>query len=334
LEIEMTGRSDTVKGLAATRVAIAQALARGMANTAVGIAESRWGAASKPAVFLKAAISGTIMEDEFAGRSVPVEFFGAAIERSVIGRLTGLRRVPFHALCVSVGDTTRAYWPGERGPAPLSKAAFEFSGLEPLPVTAMTVVTRPALEFMAEEVELGLNADLQRATAQAVNAALFDPANAGIAGKKPASLTYGAPGGTAADWIAARHVLLEDFTGSLEGAFVVMSSATAARGNDIERPDLGARGGSVWGLPVATGDGIPDDVVALVDPTLIAFAEDGGEIRGSSDGSVQMVDDPAEGPTTLVSLFQTNSASLATTSWVNWQARAGAVTYATIGAAS
>lgn len=316
------------------RVAIARAQRNGEAAGA--LADARWGRASRPAAYLKGAVSAITAGDAVGGSiQLPVEFFDGALERSAVGRMVGLRRVPFRHRCVAIGDGTRAYWPGEGNPAPMSRLDLDFGALDPLPVRTMTVVTSAMVEAAAEEIEQGIHGDMESATSRAINEAMFDPDNAGSPGAKPASLTHGVPGEIVGDYETARSYLLDAFTGDLEAAYLAMSPATAARMNGFEHPNVGARGGDAFGIPVAPGTGIPDGVIALVDPTLIAFGSEGGEITGSREGAVQMTDDPETGATALVSLFQANAVALGITAWVNWKVmRDGAVAWVKHEAAS
>jgi hypothetical protein len=315
-----------LKGRDLVRAAVAQALAKGPGD-AERIASTRWGSGSTPELYIKAATSGITAGDLVTGgAAVPAEFFAAAIERSALGKMGGaLRRVPFRTRCVPAASGTTAFWLGEGKAAGITKAALDFTSLAPKRVAAYTIATEEALTAAGEAIEAGLRLDLLRALAAAMNTAMFDPLSANPAA--PASLLDGAPNASVpGSWGDARDFLLASFTGDLEGAWLAISPRTAALATHADRPDVGARGGSLWGVPVATGTGIPDGIVALLDPNQIAFAQAGGEIKASREAAVQAMDNPTNDSvsatpvaTDLVSLWQTNSVALGVDAHVNWQ---------------
>ncbi|TPE53220.1 phage major capsid family protein [Amaricoccus solimangrovi] len=330
--------STRMKGLDAIRVAIAKSI--GDATRSAGaVAESRWGSTSRVAEHLmKTAVPSLGSADLIEGGSgIMAEFFGAAVERSALGAMAGIRRVPFRVRAIA-GGGARAYWIGEGVATPVSAASLDFSTLAPKRVAALTVADLDALRDAGDAVEMGLRSDLLRAVAEAVNAAAFaipDDADPNA----PPSLLDGAPLDGASDLDGVRAVLLEPFTGDLAAAYLVMAPQLAAYLSGLDAPDLGARGGSLWGIPVATGTGIPDDLIALVDPTQIALAQAGGEIKISQSATIEMADNPAGDSVTptatqAVSLFQNNAVALGADAYVDWQpVRSGVVTAAIWGTA-
>src|SRR5690606_18457004 len=112
-------------------------------DTALAVATERWGAASGQAVAkaVDAITAGTVTETVAAR-----EFMGLVSEQSVIGRLSGLRRVPFRTRMLAVTAGATGYWVSEAAPKPVSGITLAGSSLEPLKLASIIVVTKEALD--------------------------------------------------------------------------------------------------------------------------------------------------------------------------------------------
>ena len=179
-----------------------------------------------------------------------------------------------------------------------------------------------------------------RALADALDSALIDPANAGIADVMPGSITNGvapSPTGNPGTDIAA---LIAAFDGDFESAAFITDPATAAQialardaAGGFAFPDAGPRGGSMLGLPLIMSRSSPRDSsggqLALVDASGIAYGAEGVRTSASEHTTIEMVDDTTEPPTVeQVSMYQTNSVAMLSEIAANWKvAREGAVAY-------
>jgi len=203
-------------------------------------------------------------------------------------------------------------------------------------VLSDALVRAPAAEPLVQ-------ADLIAASAQFADRALLDPGAGAVLDVSPASLTNGAPSfsSSGADAAAVEADLkllarsLQDNGILFRSPYFVMLPRTALhlatlRATDGTRifPDVGVKGGFIWGitvlvtanLPTAT-DSAAASIVVLVDAAEILLADGGIEIDISRNASLQMVDDPATGAQTLVSLWQTNCVGLRVERWQNWVPR-------------
>jgi hypothetical protein len=312
----MTVKVDTAprtKGLNFVRAAIAAANGRDRSE-AISYAKRRWGATAAPAAVLKSAESAMTADDWLGseGTSAAVEFFAAAHERSIAGRLLGLRRVPLRTRCLSMASGVTASWVQEGNAIPVSRSALDFEALAPLKVAAICVTTKDAIEATDNLAEIALRNDLVRATVDAVDAAFIDPGSAGTADVKPASVTSGA---TVADDVDAAF---DSFAGDLSAAYIILNPKTAARLSGADNPALGARGGEFRGVPAVTSRQASPGLLTLIDPTQLAYGGDGGEVRASRDGTVEMSDTP-DGAAEQVSLFQVGAVALGCSAHVNWK---------------
>lgn len=197
--------------------------------------------------------------------------------------------------------------------------------------------------FTKELVEVGSPAGLDninRAMLSTVgrytDQALVNP-DISASGTSPASLTNGATqvvstGSSEALFTANLKSLLQVHASAdsdLQEVIIIMHPTTALHasqlltaGNIRAFPDLGVRGGSIWGIPVLTSTGAicsgspTERVVAVINPAGVIVA-DNGEIEVSANDRVAIHMDNATTQsaatptaTSVVSLFQTGSTAV------------------------
>lgn len=266
------------------------------------------------------------------------EFFAVVEAASILGKLTGLRRVPLNVRTTLMSTGFSAYWIGGGKGKNLSKAVLSGDTLTPLKVAVITAVTQELLRHSGPTTEARLRADMIRAIAEAIDAAFIDPANAGVADVMPASITNGvtpiaSTGNPGAD-IAA---LIAAFVGDFEAAAFVTDPATAAQialardaAGGFAFPDAGPRGGSILGLPLIVSRSSPRDSsggqLALVDASGIAYGAEGVRNVIGEHSTLEMVDEATDPPTVnQVSMFQTNSVAILSEVSANWKVMRPAV---------
>jgi len=215
---------------------------------------------------------------------------------------------------------------------PVSVGTFAAREIAPARRAVLTVLSQPLFE-LPDPLPI-LTRSTQRPLIREVNSAAWDPTRAG-------SLTSGAfekvaGGSTAVDVDWDLQELLEEGATSANAKFLVwIGSPVTTRGltglrtafGNFAYPDLSVReGGQLLGLPYVVADGMPDDVLVLVDASELFLARGLVDIKVSQDASLVMVDDPSmdagdgTGATT-VSMFQTHSVALIVAQTVNWAMR-------------
>lgn len=280
----------------------------------------------------KAAV-GAIANDGTWDRFVS-DFLQDVRQRSVLGRM-GFRRLPFYVRTLKSTQGARGYFVGEGKPIPLSKPTITGSRLEPLRAASIICLTRESLMNTSPLVEAALQEDLTAAVAGVIDQMLLDPSNAGVTDETPASITNGAPS------VASTGQLREDlqalfalYEGDPETAALAMSPRNALQIGLMPGPlgntDLTTTGGTLFGLPVATSSALAGDsdgdTIALIDRRGIAYGLETFDIVQSSETSLAMSDDPPDGPTEMVSMFQTGTVAYKATSNANWESqRSGGV---------
>lgn len=264
------------------------------------------------------------------------DFFALVRPQSIIGQLANLRRVPFSTRAVTTTSGATASWVAEGAPKPVS--ALSLNRTDPLPqrkVSAMAIITD---ELAATpEAEWFIGSDLAAVVAEALDAAFIDPANAGVVGERPASVTNGAVSITAttdpvADLTAAVGALVTGGGDLTRAAWVMHPQVYAG----LALAKVAEEGGTLARLPVVTSSAVPlnttGSTIALVDASGIELA---GATTASLDTTTQATiqlddapDDPTSASTVMVSLWQRNLIGLLAEIVVNWRvACAGSVVY-------
>lgn len=258
-------------------------------------------------------------------------FLARAVERSVLGRLLGLRRVPFDIRVLAVASGALGHFVAEAAPVPLSRQVLEGSTLKPATVAGIVVCTKESIENPSAETLV--QEDLLNAVAGVLDIA-FLSADPGVVGERPAGIAHDAPSiaatGNLADDLSA---LIEIYGGDLlTSAFVTTPAvavrlALAAGGNS--QINIGPKGGSLFGIPLLTTRHLAPtssgEPLLMVDAGGIVANWDSIELSQSGHTSLVMADNPTA-PAEVVSMFQTNSIAFKTTLHAAWDvAREGSV---------
>ncbi len=259
------------------------------------------------------------------------EFFDAVRANAIIGKLTGLREIPFFVRMLAATNGAQGYWTSQGSSKPLSKPVIEGSQLLPLKLAALIVTTQESLKTCGNLVEAALQRDIQNALVELLDESFIDRNNAGVAGQTPASITYGVtPVATNGVDALSLSQMISSFTGNLLSSYFITDAVSAAtlamQGDSSDRmfPDLGVRCGQILGIPVIVSNTSTVDSnggqLVLVDPTQIALGMDLVRTEVSGQASLMMVDDPSA-PAEEVSLFQTNSVAMLAEIEANWSVK-------------
>jgi len=337
-------------GTAFVRAACAQLVCKGNIRDAVDYAEKRW-ADSTPevALYLKAAVApGTTTDATWAGplinQNISNEFIELLRPATILGKIPGLRNVPFNTKVPTQTAGGTYGWVGESKPKPVTKLAFSSTSLGVSKAAGIIVLTKELVMLSNPSAEALVRADMIAGIAQFLDQQFIDPAVAAVVGVNPASITNGAPTSAATtNPIADIMGLINHFATNniaVDGVTFIMSAANALsltfRTNldgSPEFPGVTVKGGSYKGLTFVTSQAAGANVIAL-QPSLVLYADDGGvTIDASQEASLQMDSapmSPADATTVYVSLWQTNTIGLRAERFVNWaKANANAVKYLT-----
>jgi hypothetical protein len=257
-----------------------------------------------------------------------------------------LRRVPFRVALVSQTAGGEGYWVGEGKPKPLTSFDFSRTTLTPLKVANIAVLTDEIIRDSSPSAEAIVRDALAAALRERIDEDFIDPANSGTSNVKPAAITNGMTGdqsvaasgtGDADDVRLDIRSLLQKYinannppsSGVLimrSGDALALSLMVNALGQQ-EFNGISMNGGTLLGIPVITSEYVPSGYVVMVNASDIYFADEGGiEIDLSREASLQMLDNPTNDvvtptPTTMVSMFQTNSVAFRAERALNWARR-------------
>jgi HK97 family phage major capsid protein len=317
------------------RTIIAMAAAKGNAVHSYELAASRWGADSTPATVLKAAVpamgtaAGASGAELVAWEGAAAEYFALVRERTLLGRMAGIRRVPLRTRMVTQATGTTASWVGEGKAVPVSSGSYLEDNMAPLKVCALSVITEELAESSDPAAEAVVREDLLVAMAAAIDLTFIDPANAGTAGVKPASITNGATSSASAGidsdaiWTDL-EALISNFEGELERAYFVASPLTLSRiALRLELSKLGARGGAILGIPALPSKAAEGSLI-LIDPATIIMGASEVDVRVSTQATIEMQTAPTANSltgsgTTAVNLWQTNSVGIMVGQGLNFE---------------
>ncbi len=332
------------KGMTFVRMMIAKALAEPGVPPQV-VAANRWGPRSAPANMLAKAVvaggSSSTLPELVGLDQVQAEFLEAVAQRAIIGRMPYLRRVPENRPYVNVADSATSYWVGEGRGAPLSSLALGRDSLSAFDLITLLVFSNEILKDATPEGENQIRIDMIKACAKQADLSFIGRPNSGVAGVAPASITADAPTVTATSHLKFDlATLVEAFQGDLETASFVMHPRQAVEialsGVTGLSSDIGARGGTLLGLPALTSSACEYDsnggTITLVDGAGIALVDVGIDVSRSNQTSIEMVDNPTAdilsptGASMQVSTFQNELTAIKVVRHANWTvARPGAV---------
>ncbi|MBY9062309.1 phage major capsid protein [Sphingomonas yunnanensis] len=365
--VEVKG-TNVPKGTSFTRYAMALARSKGNLMQAAEIAKSWADSTPEVETILRAAVSaGTTTDTAWAKplveyQNMSSEFAELLRPATIIGRIAGLRRVPFEIKIPRQVGGSSVGWVGEGKPKPVSALAFDQISLGRAKTAGIVVITDELARASSPSAETLVRDDLVAQTAQFLDTQFVDPAKAASSGVSPASITNGVTpvvaSGTDSDAVRRdAKALMGKFLAanmSLAGAVWIMTEQQALgfalMTNPLgqsEFPGLainGASGGTFMGLPVVLSENIPANAgsgspvtgaggrIILAKASEILLADDGETMLDvSSEASLQMESAPTSPPdatTVMLSLWQNNMIGIRAERYINWgKRRAGAVQF-------
>lgn len=343
-------KANVPKGTAFTRFAMAMASGKGDYMRTMERAKSWTSTTPEVELMVKAAVAaGSTTDATWAGPLAVVqpavdEFLELLRPRTLIGRIPGMRRVPFNT-SVPAQTTGGTYaWVGQNKPKPVTKADYSTVTLTFAKAAGIIVLTEELVKLSTPSAEGLVREEMIAGMQQFLDGQFTDPAVAAVANVSPASITNGAgtaaaSGVTGAAAKADLAAAVATFTAAdipLEGAVWLMSESNAfglglalnALGQPLF-PGVGQNGGSIFGIPVVVTNAVSNRIVLMHAPSIL-YADDGGvSIDVSREASIQMDSSPTDvvdATTVYVSLWQRNLVGLKAERFITWlRARTAAV---------
>jgi hypothetical protein len=333
-------------GLGMARVALALMRAKGNIPQAELLSRQQaWWNTPDVNRFLKAAVAEGSTTGWGASlvyhNNLVAEFSDALRPASLLGKIPGLRGVPFNSRIGVVDDGSSAAWITQGNPIPVSKMDLHAILIDFAKIGALIYFTNELVRNSDPAIEEVCRRDLVNAIAQFADQQFIDPSVAAVADTSPASITYGLTAVVSSgsdlpsitvDFKALYQKFIDANVTLTDGCWV-MNPRTAlflatlrASGGQPAFEDITPRGGMLGGLPVVTSSGVPIDgagktIIVLLNASDIFFADAGAELDATAEATLQAVTNPDTGAQQLISLFQLNLAALKVIRFVSWQRR-------------
>lgn len=347
------------KGIIFTRLLGAKYLAQQHGVSPIDVARSKFGDTPEVEAILKTTVSaGSTTDSTWAAplvqlNNATLEFIDLLRAATILGRIPGIRRVPFNVQIPRATGDPSVNWVGEGKVKPVSSMAFDSITLRWNKVAGIVPITEELMKFSNPAADGLIRDALVAAIAYLTDRDFLDPTKAAT-DVSPASVTNGVSAitatGTTADALRADiGSLLAAYLAanmSVSGLVLVMTSVLAMRlslmRNALDQkefPDISLSGGNLEGIPVIVSENIvaangsPTDgglIVAINAPEIL-LAEEGVSVDVSREASLQMEttpDSPFTASTVMVSLWQHNMIGIRAERYITWlKRRSGAVQY-------
>jgi HK97 family phage major capsid protein/HK97 family phage prohead protease len=345
-------KSNLAPGTAFIRYCQALAVTKGSIMHAVEYAKKWEDSTPEVGLVLKAAVAaGTTTDATWAGPLAPItplaaDFLALLRPQTILGKVDTFFRVPFNISVPAQTGGGTYQWVGQGAPKPVGKLAFSTITLAILKCAGIIVITEELARTSTPSAEEVIRRDMIAGIAAFLDTQFIDPAQAPVAGVSPGSVTNGVTpittaGPTPANARTDIQALANAMTAALipsAGAVLILSETNAlALTNALNPlgqplfPGMAQGGGMIMGYKAIASQSA-GTTVALVQPSAILYADDGGvTIDVSREASLQMdsaLDNPPLATTLLTSLWQMNLVGLRAERFINWKkARAGVVQY-------
>lgn len=254
-------------------------------------------------------------------------FLQIARSASLLGRVPGLRRIPFQVRIPVEDQGPNFSWVTEQGSKPVSESAFSTGvTLTRLKAAGIVVFTTELIRAVTDATAGALRDTLTQALVSFTDKSFLDPASAAIAGSRPASITNGLTPVTSTGDIAVDVAALLDLFFTTRPSAQTVSLISGPR-KAAQIQALNSGGGV--GHPVIITSAAANNVIA-VDGSGIFYSDDGVEISVSNAAAIQMDSAPISPPDATVvirSLWQDNLIGYRLERFLNFWAQPGAVQY-------
>lgn len=326
-------------GQAFVRKAMAIVAGKGSLSDAIRIAEQRWPDMPEVALSLKSVQVPATTTDAFWAKPLvnppggSAAFMALLRPATVIGRIPGLRDVPFNVpVPIQTGGGTYN-WVGEGKPKPLTQAAYQSASLTRTKIAGILLMTEELARSSDPKAEEIFRQEMIAGIGAFKDAQFLDPAVAEVVGLHPGSITNGIAGTAAtADPAADIAAMLGKFAVSnipLSRVSIVLSEGNAFAlsmfktvGGEAMFPGVSVAGGTVGGVTLVPSNAAGSNVIGVAGPYIL-YADDGEvEIDVSREATVQMESapmSPADATVVMTSLWQNNLVGLRAELFANWK---------------
>lgn len=354
VRVEVRGQN-LPKGSAFTRYVVALARSKGNLMQAVEISKQWHESTPEVELVLRAAVAaGTTTDTTWASplvvyQNMASEFIELLRPLSIVGRMQGMRRVPFNIKVPRQTSGASVNWVGEASVKPISALAFDQLSLGHTKIAGIVPLSEELIRFSSPSAEQLVTQDLANSIAQFLDLEFVDPTVSALTGVNPASITNAATPITATGTSSTalrediKSLLATFMTASLNnftsGVWIMTSQQALAISlmqnalGQPEFPGVTMQGGTFVGFPIIASENVPYVGSSPTDGSRIIFAladqillADDGQVTVdvSREASLQMdsaPDSPQTSSTVMMSLWQNNLVGIKVERYINWMLR-------------
>lgn len=325
------------KGTAFARYALAVAAGKGSISDTLAYAKRYDDQTPEVSAFIKAT-AGTVADvspgwgSELAQpQNLASEFIDLLRPATILGRIQGLRRVPFNVTIPGQNTSSNVNWVGETARKPVSDLGFESMTIGVNKIAGIVAISDELVRLSNPAAEELVRRDLIESIGAFTDLQFIDPAITANA-TRPASITNGITPTTASgtdetalamDLNAALATLNENI--DLTSVVLVMNSGLARGIASLRNalgqksfPEMTANGGSIDGFPVIVSNSAGSGQITIIVASEVLLADDGGvRLEASNQASLDM-----DGNGTIdTSLWQQNLIAIRAERWITWRRR-------------
>ncbi len=344
------------KGVLPARMAIAMYKGGNVPEMAAQIAKRLWPDSPEVELVLRAAVdAGDTTTSGWASQLVPAaqqmmnEFLELLRPATILGRIPGMRRVPFNiAIPIETASGTVG-WVGEGAGKPVGALTFTSATLRWAKAAGIVVITEELARFSQPSADMIIRDSMIKTLGRFFDTQ-FVGTQAEVSNVSPAGILNGisatsTSGTTATALRTDLATLIGKFITNNQdpSSLVLLMSATQAMKIGLITTDLGIKvfpsvgvsGGSLEGFPVIVSENVGTKIIALNANEILIAEDNGVRVDVSREASVEMESTPAVGeqsPITtlgpLKSLWQNNLVGFRVERYITWKrGRDSAVEY-------
>lgn len=341
------GKSNLPKGTAFTRYCLAVLRSKGDSYRMLEMAKQWKDSTPEVEVAIKAAVAaGNTTDSAWAAplvvyQNMASEFIELLRPTTIIGRIQGLRRVPFNISMPRTTAGTTSSWVGEDDPKPVSRMSLETITLGHSKIATIVVLTEELVQDSSPSAEAVVRQDMIDSVQAYADSQFIDPTVSASGTIRPASITNGLTehsmtGTAVADVLTDMQTLMQTMITAnirMRNPVWVMHPRTALYLGMLlsplgtpQFPDINMSGGTFMGYPVITSASVPidtgnDTYIILMDASEILLAEGSIMVDVSREASLQMDSAPSDSAASMISLWQKNLVGLRVEQRINYRRR-------------
>lgn len=338
------------KGIRFARYVRAMMAGRGSVSDALEYAKRWQSQTPEVGLYIRAVAGGAIEASPGWGaplafqNNLASEFVELLRAETVMGRISGFRRVPFNVRIPTQTGGSTVNWVGESAPKPVGELDFSEITIGFAKIAGIVVFSEELARLSDPSADALVRDDLVREVTEFKDQQFLDP-TVDATSVNPASVTnqltvsIGASG-TDADALEADllDAIAPIRAANINGRLAIVMNSTLALGISLLRnalgqkvfPEMTPEGGMLLGYPVIVSNSSPASMIIIMVPSEIFLAEDPSvRIDASREATISMTGEA----TAAYSLWQRNNIGVRAEQWVNYKKRRTLAVTAITGAA-